>query len=182
MDIEGIPVYSYGKVSSTMDLAEQYAGKGKTVLVTAEEQSTGRGRYGRRWSSLPGGLYFSIVSTEEEGFPVSELVSSTIIKTLQFFRINCKIKLPNDIMKDGKKIAGILIVKKRKVYITGIGININNETGDTAERISMKEVLGSFVEKKLVLERFVILFLANRKMFTENLQSSLTEWRTYLIK
>lgn len=181
MEIEGIPVYSYGRVSSTMVRAEEFAGEGRTVIVTAEEQSCGRGRYGREWLSLPGGLYFSMV-IPEESLPVSELISLSIIKTLESFGIYCKIKFPNDIIKDGKKISGILIVKKEGSYIVGVGINVNNETGDAVERTSMKQVLEGPVEKTVVLERFVRIFLRHKKMFMDDLYVSLKNWRAYLIK
>lgn len=182
MEIEGIPLYCYGRVSSTMDVAEEFVRKGMTGIITAEEQESGRGRYGREWFSPPGGLYFSFILNAEGGFPLSEIVSLSIVKTLESFGISCNINLPNDIITERKKIAGILIVKKEDVYITGIGINVNNDVGDTAERISVRQVLNRRVEKKEVLEQFVKTFLIQKKQFTEDLQASLKNWSEYLIK
>ncbi len=182
MEIEGIPIYRFNSVGSTMDVAGEYAEKGMTGIVLAEKQESGRGRYGRRWLSAPGGLYFSFIIRAEGGFPLSELTSLGIVKTLESFGISCKIKLPNDIISDKKKVAGILIVKKGTVYITGIGINVNNEVADTAERTSMKQIFGRPVEKEEVLKRFVKTFLALKGEFTKDLQSSLKNWSGYLIK
>lgn len=182
MKIEGIQVYFYENVTSTMDVAEKFALEGNRAIVLASEQTGGRGRYGKRWLSLPGGLYFSLVVTENEGFPFSELISFTIVRTLEHFHVCCNIKLPNDIIINRKKISGILITRKGTVYIAGIGINVNNETGDDAERTSMKQVLGVPVEKKTVFERFVRNFVEYERAFAKDPQTCLELWRAHLIK
>jgi BirA family transcriptional regulator, biotin operon repressor / biotin---[acetyl-CoA-carboxylase] ligase len=180
--IQGISVYHYGKVVSTMDTAEEILRKGKTGIVTATEQSRGKGRYGREWFSRPGGLYFSWILKSMEVPHLSELLSLTTVKSLYFFGIICKIKMPNDIIMDGKKIAGILIVKKRDVYVAGVGINVNNETGEASERISIKQILNREVVIDEVLEQFIKTFLTSKKQFAENGRLSLQDWSKYLIK
>lgn len=180
--IQGIPVYYYGRIVSTMDTAEDLLKKGKTGIVVAEEQSKGRGRYGREWFSLPGGLYFSLILQEQEIFNLSEILSISIINTLQDLGISCRIKMPNDIITEGKKIAGILIIKKKDAYIAGIGINVNNETGDAPERISVSRVLNLEIEIDDVLEQFVKNFLICKERFAADLQTSLKEWSKNLLK
>ncbi|MBN1445606.1 MAG: biotin--[acetyl-CoA-carboxylase] ligase [Candidatus Omnitrophica bacterium] len=182
-EICGIPVYIFGSVSSTMEEAEKLLAKGKNGIICAEEQFEGRGRYGRKWFSPPGGLYFSWI-LEEGRFSLflSEILSLSIVESLQTYGISCRIKLPNDIITSGRKISGILILKKQGVYIAGVGINVNNAAGDGRERVSMKEIAGRPVEKHEVLESFIRAFLAYKKAFSENPEAYLQKWSNYLIK
>ncbi len=182
-EICGVPVYFLGKVSSTMDAAGQFLEKGKTGIICAEEQVNGRGRYGNKWFSPAGGLYFSWILEEEAySFFLSEIISISIVESLKTYGISCKIKLPNDIIASGRKISGILILKKQGFYIAGVGMNVNNDTGDEQERTSIKEIAGRPVNKKAVLENFIKTFLAHKKAFQENADTSLQNWSNYLIK
>jgi len=182
-EICGVSVYFFERVSSTMDEAGEFLKKGKTGIICAGEQINGRGRYGNRWLSRPGGLYFSWI-LKEEAYSVflSEIISLSIAESLETYGISCKIKLPNDIIASGRKISGILILKKEGFYIAGVGINVNNDTGDGRERISMKEIAGMPVDKKGVLENFIKTFLAYKKAFSEDSCNSLQKWSKYLKK
>ncbi len=180
--IQGVPVYCYGKVASTMNVAEDILNKGKTGIITATEQSEGRGRYGRNWFSKPGGLYISWILESKEFSHLSELLALAIVKTMESLGIVCKIKMPNDIITDGRKIAGILIIKNGDFYIAGIGINVNNEVGDISARVSVKQILGREVKPTDVLEQFVKTFLISKKQFAEDERLSLQTWSQYLIK
>jgi BirA family transcriptional regulator, biotin operon repressor / biotin---[acetyl-CoA-carboxylase] ligase len=180
--IQGIPVYHYGKVVSTMDIAEDILSRGKTGIVVATEQTNGKGRYGRVWFSQTGGLYFSWILKSKEVPHLSEILSLTTVKTLYFFGITCRIQMPNDIITEGKKIAGILIIKKGDTYIAGVGINVNNDVGELSERISVKQSLDKEIETGIVLEQFIKIFLISKKYFVENERLSLQDWSEYLIK
>ncbi|MCM8777668.1 MAG: biotin--[acetyl-CoA-carboxylase] ligase [Candidatus Omnitrophica bacterium] len=183
-EMEGIPVYFFGSIISTMDVAEDFLRKGKTGIVVAEEQVAGRGRYGRKWFSPPGGLYLSWILKEESLYPLflSEIISLSVVETLRDFGIDCRIKLPNDIITGGKKIAGILIVKKDKWYITGIGINVNNPVEDIGQQVSIKDITGKEADNKKVLEQFIKVFLQYRKEFYTDSSRPLKQWSEYLIK
>ncbi|MCX8082641.1 MAG: biotin--[acetyl-CoA-carboxylase] ligase [bacterium] len=182
--IEGIPVYFFGNVISTMDLADTFLSEGKTGIVVAEQQEKGRGRYGRRWFSPRGGLYLSWILKEEHLYPLflSEMLSLSIVKTLRYFGIDCKIKLPNDIITGGRKIAGILIVKKQGWYIAGIGVNLNNPVEDETHQVSVKDITGRQVDKKKVIEYFIKAFLHYRDEFYTDSSRPLKQWGEYLIK
>lgn len=183
-EIEGIPVYYFGNVISTMDVAEHLLKDGKTGIVVAEKQEAGRGRYGRKWFSPAGGLYLSWILREETLYPLflSEMISLSIVITLKHFGVNCRIKLPNDIITDGKKIAGILIVKKSDRYIVGVGINVNNPVEDKEHQVAMKDVIGEGVDKSIVLEQFIRTFQKVKEEFYKSSGSSLKSWGGYLIK
>lgn len=107
----------------------------------------GHGRIGRRWESPPGGLWMSVVlhpriSTED--LPkLSFLGALAVVRTLSEFSIQGKIKWPNDVLVDYKKIAGILVEKRGDNVVLGVGLNVNNEAPENAT--SMAEILGTSV-------------------------------------
>lgn len=183
-EIEGIPVYYFKKVTSTMDVADKFLNNGKAGIVVADEQEKGRGRYGKRWFSPSGGLYFSWILKEEQLYPLylSEIISLTLVETMRHFGIYCRIKLPNDIIVYGKKIAGVLIWKKGTFYIAGIGINVNNPVEDKDSQIAMKDILKKEIDRKEVMKQFISTFREVKRKFYTNPDSSLILWGEYLIK
>ncbi len=108
-------------------------------IVLAKEQTKGRGQMGAGWYSKPDEtLTFSILKrfknlSIEHQANISLAVSIGIQKAMStLFIPNVSIKWPNDILSDGKKMAGILIenqVKQGNVTasIIGVGLNVNNE-------------------------------------------------------
>ena len=114
-------------------LAEKGAARG--TVVVAESQSAGRGRRGRKWESPAGSnLYFSLLLRENivpEKASMLTLVMGLAVREAiaQVCGIEPKIKWPNDIVIDGRKIAGILTEMffeedKSAYVIIGTGINI----------------------------------------------------------
>jgi BirA family biotin operon repressor/biotin-[acetyl-CoA-carboxylase] ligase len=109
------------------------------ALIIAGEQIAGRGRNDRQWSSPPGkGIYATTILTRPvRELPVIPLAMATIVASFlhDIFAIDARIKWPNDILADGRKIAGILI--EARVHddsahlIIGIGINVEPVADDT---------------------------------------------------
>ena len=99
------------------------------TIVMAETQTGGRGRYGRVWQSPRGNLYVSFVF---EANPVRDqylsfLTGLALAESLPEFSV--RLKWPNDILLDGKKVAGILLENCGDKMIVGIGVNlISNPT------------------------------------------------------
>ncbi|WOE51259.1 biotin--[acetyl-CoA-carboxylase] ligase [Sulfuracidifex metallicus] len=99
------------KVTSTQDFAEAVASmiEGEFVVI-AEEQTRARGRMRRKWFSPRGGLWVTYV---KRSFPVEEVPFSTLKVALAIVEIldelNPRIRWPNDIVVNDKKISGILI-------------------------------------------------------------------------
>jgi len=135
----GIAKIEYFKqISSTNDAAEKWLISGSTgrYLAFADEQTAGRGRDGRKWESPPySALAFSLAFSKghipiEEFALVNGYVSVAICKALESqFNLEPKIKWPNDILLNGKKLAGILTEAKWQAnqlqhLIMGIGINV----------------------------------------------------------
>ncbi len=128
----GKPLYVYDTVTSTFDkAAELEPSHGLTVL--AKHQSDGRGRLGRQWQSDEGGLYMSIYLATDASMQscgnVTMLCAVAVANALSHYG-NCRIKWPNDIVMNGKKICGILAKSciqngKADFACVGIGINVN---------------------------------------------------------
>jgi BirA family biotin operon repressor/biotin-[acetyl-CoA-carboxylase] ligase len=122
---------------STNDDAKRAAG-GISVFV-ADEQTAGRGRSGNAWRSAPGeGLLLSVLLRPELSphacAEVTLVVGEAIARVLDAFAPGrVKIKWPNDIEIDAKKVAGILVEaqtrgEKLSGLVVGVGINVASET------------------------------------------------------
>ena len=103
-------------------------------LVVTENQSNGRGQYGRKWISLKGNIFLSFFyKLEKINLPITSLTKKNcyLVKDAisKYYKKKITFKSPNDLLIEKKKICGILqeiIYKSNKKYlITGIGININ---------------------------------------------------------
>ncbi len=121
---------SFDKIPSTQTYALNMVATGTArdhTVIMAEAQSAGRGRYRRTWVSHHGNLYVSFIYNAEERDPrLSYMVAVAVAETLMSFGIHPKIKWPNDIMIDEKKVCGILIEYAGRFVIVGIGINIKS--------------------------------------------------------
>ena len=116
------------------DLAVSGAPEG--TLVISEEQTSGKGRRGRSWFSPSGkGIYTSLIlrpAIPPSGAPMIVLMTSiAVAETLfQQTQLEPTIKWPNDILVNGKKIAGILIEIGTEMdavnhVVVGLGLNVN---------------------------------------------------------
>jgi len=97
------------------------------AVVVADTQTSGRGRMGRSWLSPQGGLYASFAVPCPETPHHLAMVAAVAVAGLDS-RLLCK--WPNDVMLDGKKIAGILIETGNDIAVIGIGVNLTpNDIG-----------------------------------------------------
>lgn len=113
-------------------------GEGSGLIIAAEEQTGGKGRFGRVWSSSDGGLYFSLLLRPE--LPPSDISSVTLaagyavcMAIREHTGLDAMIKWPNDIIIGRKKVCGILTEMSAQsdmveYIVIGIGINVNNES------------------------------------------------------
>jgi len=136
-------VHAFEKLESTNTTAMKLASDGapEGTLVVSDAQSAGRGRLGRRWASPPGkNIYASVILRPE--FPPSKAPLVTLAASVALCRainsyagLEARIKWPNDILADGRKLAGILTEmssepdRVRHVVI-GMGVNVNSRPGD----------------------------------------------------
>ena len=118
------------------------------TVIISEEQTLGRGRLGRNWSSPKGkSLLISILLKPNiEPSKVSNITlvgAVALIKTLEDFDIQGLIKWPNDIIINGKKIAGILTelsaeINQVNYVVMGIGVNLYTNEEEFPEDIRHK--------------------------------------------
>ncbi len=124
----GYKLISFDKIPSTQTYALNMVADGTArdhTVIMAEAQSAGRGRYRRTWVSHHGNLYVSFIfNSPDRDARLSYVVAVAVAETLIAFGIHPKIKWPNDILIDGKKVSGILIEYAGNFVIVGIGINI----------------------------------------------------------
>lgn len=126
----GHPIFYQPAIGSTntyaLELAREDASEG--ALVTTDDQTSGRGRVGRRWVSLPGQqLTLSLVLRPH--FPPHFLVMASALAVAGAIEhaagIRPEIKWPNDVLIGGRKVCGILIETSGDIAILGMGVNVN---------------------------------------------------------
>jgi len=114
-------IKQFNSLESTNTTARDYE---PGTVVMAEEQSAGRGRYGRVWQSPKGNLYASFVFPKNQANDkyLSFLTGLALAESLPEFSV--RLKWPNDVLLDRKKVAGILLESAEDKIIVGIGVNL----------------------------------------------------------
>ena len=116
-------IVRYATIDSTMRAAAELE---LGAVVVADEQTAGQGRHGHAWHSERGvGLYCSIVLTPQPVLTLA-LGLATAEAIAQTTGVACDLRWPNDVMLDGKKVAGILVQLTDGRAVAGIGINVNH--------------------------------------------------------
>ena len=124
----GRPRLHLRETSSTNDRARELAGTGAPhgTLVTAAAQSAGRGRQGRTWSAPPGhALLMSLVLRD----PPPLLPLGAAVAVAAAAGDDARIKWPNDVLVDGRKVSGILAEGRPQEgwAVLGVGVNVTTE-------------------------------------------------------
>lgn len=122
--------FYYESVDSTNIEALKHSDAPDKSIFFTENQTSGRGRRGRRWEASKGGIYMTVLLKPQK---ISDNISALTLATgLAVSRVipNSSIKWPNDIILGDKKVAGILtetkISQNDVIIAVGIGINANN--------------------------------------------------------
>ena len=130
----GLPRVHLRETDSTNQRARQLAESGAAhgTLVTASSQSSGRGRQGRAWSAPAGSsLLMSLVLRDPH--PLLPLATGVAVAdALAIFGFDAKLKWPNDVHLDGRKVAGILAEGRpaERWAVIGVGINVAVELNE----------------------------------------------------
>lgn len=130
----GKPYLYAGEVASTQDVLRNGTHPHGAVAV-AEHQTAGRGRSGRRWDDTPStALLFSILLRPPETAPPAQLSLVTGLAVAaaieQETALRPLVKWPNDVLVDGRKVAGILLEAADQEVVCGIGVNVNQQPSD----------------------------------------------------
>ncbi len=180
-------IHFFQEIPSTMDNARDLARDDcpDNTVVVAQRQTAGRGRIQRSWHSEDGGLYFTMVTRPALPVPMAFSVLFAASVALagvirEMHGIPAEVKWPNDILVEGKKLAGMLSEMLAEgdavVYVNlGIGVNVNNdprpaEPGAT----SIAALLGKNASRRDLLNNFLDAFLEISRMETPQI---LARWR-----
>jgi len=169
----GTRFHYFQEIESTNSYARRLAEAGapEGEVVIAERQSEGRGRLGRSWVSPPfSNLYCSLVLrptlAPAHAPQITLMAAVALADTIaSFVAERPAIKWPNDILIDGKKLAGILTesacdAKRIEFVILGIGVNLNFPRDRMPETIrdratSLMEVAGKTLSRELFVRRLI---------------------------
>ena len=162
------------RVDSTNDEARRHISEIDNLsVVSALEQTKGRGQHGNTWLSMPGeNLTFSLIVKDfrikaNEQSAISQATALSLTKLLGRYGIEARIKWPNDIYAGDNKICGILIENSLKGMeidwsIIGIGLNVNQTSfpEDLPNPTSMRLCTGNSnpYNTREILEEFMGIF------------------------
>jgi len=153
----------------------------KTVII-AISQTSGRGRFDRKWVDLgEGNLFMTIVLKpsnlfEEVYANLTQYLSVVLTKILEEYGLSPKIKWPNDVLVNDAKISGVLCETglqetNFKGLVLGIGVNLNADKGDLKqikEKVATAlniELEREYVDKNLFTEKLLNEFFKNYEEF-----------------
>lgn len=210
----GRKILVYNSTSSTQIIAAEYARNKQNdgLAVFAEEQTEGRGRAGNKWfGGRADSILCSIVLIENQ--LGAELLSLTIAVAVAETigrpgRNQAKIKWPNDIMLNGKKVAGILLESKSlpisqskienrkpvlnevegsKIYIVGIGINCRQKAESFPDELqqiatSIDAESHSISDRVLLTKRLLISLDHWLEVAVNNSEKVIDRWRELSIQ
>ncbi len=155
------------QTGSTNDLARQWALDGAPAgsVVVAEEQTAGRGRFGRSWSAPAGSALLASVILRPDA-PPGHLPRLTMVGAVSVADVlaelapgQVSLKWPNDVLLTGRKVAGILPEaiwegERLSAVVLGIGLNVRVDFTGTplADRaISVEAVTGVTIDRAALL-------------------------------
>lgn len=183
----------YPELTSTMDEAALQAASGADdgTVVVAEVQSAGRGRHGRAWVSEPGNLLVSVIfhpKLEQLSF-ISIIGGIAAARAVQKTTgLDPRIKWPNDLLLQGRKVAGILaessIAGDSVLYaVLGIGINVALDTDRSGSIAAMATSINTAAGREVSREDLLRQLLQDIDALYLQLdrgQSPIAEWRDLL--
>ena len=178
----------FQELGSTMDEAARQgeAGVEEGAVVVAETQTASRGRLGRSWVSRPGNLYLSVLFYPTlQTLPfLSSLAGVAVVRAIsRVTALQPRIKWPNDVLLEGKKVAGVLVESAIagdmiRYAVVGVGINVALDTEDLGELSTLATSLqaaGGEVSREDLL-RYLLQELDALYLQLGQGQTPLTEW------
>ena len=132
----------FSSIDSTNTWAKEHLeelDQNKLTIITADGQTNGRGQFNRKWISPAGkNIYLTFCFFMDEKRTdmgqIPQVLAVSVIKVLETFGFEVKIKWPNDLILAGKKVGGILCetspVRGKRGIVLGIGLNVNMDSGE----------------------------------------------------
>tara|TARA_B100000900_G_scaffold364465_1_gene339104 strand:+ start:361 stop:1131 length:771 start_codon:yes stop_codon:yes gene_type:complete len=174
-DFIGRNLEYYSRLASTNDEAWELISENvpNGSLIIADNQFKGRGRFGKKWISAPSmGLTFSLILYDLKNLHrLPLIIGVSVCEALKGFNFKLKLKWPNDIILNDKKIGGILCESKNinnvKTIVVGIGMNINEKADDFPDNLRKRAISLSMVSNKTFQRERVLAKILNQ--FEKNL-------------
>jgi BirA family biotin operon repressor/biotin-[acetyl-CoA-carboxylase] ligase len=148
------------------------------TCITADRQTSGRGRFQNKWVSPPGvnlyiTFYFRLPANQTHFTALGLVLAASLAQTLIVLSIFPQIKWPNDLQLNRKKFGGVLcettLHKEHFEVFAGIGINVNMEPRDLESvgqaATSLKEETGKIWDRKKILKHLQDQFAKNLELF-----------------
>ena len=180
----GNNVFIFDKLTSTQDwVRKQYLSNciAEGAVCVARTQSSGRGRFSRRWSSNSGGLYLSFGCNwqKEKAYQLGFYIPVALILFLKGVSVDASIKWPNDVFVGSSKLAGILIEPiDEGAYACGIGINVFNDiSGIDRNVVRLADLTDAFTNIHQVM--FLVISALNR-VFGMNFSQVFSDYKRFL--
>ena len=124
-------IYHFDIIDSTNTYARQLVKQDEAsegIVIHSDTQTAGKGRYNRNWySPANSGLWFSIILYPNKPYYLLPLMAGISVceAIYKVCGIEVKLKWPNDILYQEKKLCGILLEQEQDYIILGIGLNVN---------------------------------------------------------
>lgn len=167
-----------------LNLGKTQSSKG--IICFAEQQTEARGRLGRRWQGL---AYSNICCSIRWQFSALTKISGLSIaigvmvaNVLKKYGLSqgIQLKWPNDVLYNGRKLAGILIETKQDRVVIGIGMNLYLPEDADPHWISVHEITGEVVGRNRVAGLLVNELLEQLTLFeSQGLMVFLEDWQHY---
>ncbi|MCC5787884.1 MAG: biotin--[acetyl-CoA-carboxylase] ligase [Phycisphaerales bacterium] len=141
----GMIVEAHAEIGSTQDrafelalvIAEHSDRNGPAVSVAALKQEAGRGTRGKAWFSVSHALAMSVafIDDDAKGSMVGAVARASVAAGVSVHEAaarfareeRLKLRWPNDLLGDGRKLAGVLIERRGRVTVAGIGVNLDHD-------------------------------------------------------
>ncbi len=143
------PICASTEIELSNWISEKPVVKDRLRAIFAYSQKYGQGQFGRNWYSPKGGVWVSAaINREDSKMKNSELyglaVALAMVERFERIGVNVKIKWPNDLLVEGKKLAGILprvFSRGGKLRLLRVGVGLNVFNNVPKEGISLKKII-----------------------------------------
>ena len=168
----------YENIDSTMiEIKNIFNKKKDKYFIIADSQTKGIGRRGRKWHSPKGNVYFSLIKKmsvkTEDHFIYNAAATLSICEIIDSVcGIKSKIKWPNDILVNKKKISGIIteIINHNNInfIILGVGINLISSPNIKEYKTTHINTFNKKIDRNIIIERFIKNFFQKLDLIKKN--------------
>lgn len=159
-------IFGYTTLPSTNTFALEHFDEYQHFdIITANTQTAGKGRKGRKWSSETGGLYFTVIYKPENIEPkqlssLTQIMAISVCKAIKDLGTKAYLKWPNDVLYKGKKFCGILSEAVAdgtniKGLVIGVGVNIEQKVIVSDKPFTTLKEMGIKISKSVLIEKII---------------------------